>query len=332
VKAFVIDRYKPADGGHLADVADPRPGAGQVLVEVHAAGVNPLDVRTRSGEFKLFLRQHMPLILGNDVAGVVTAVGPAVSRFAVGDEVYARAERAAGAFAELIALDEDDVAAKPATSSMVEAASLPLVGLTAWQALVEIAAVQPDQRVFVEAGSGGVGTIAVQLAKHLGAFVATTASVANTELVAGLGADVVVDYRRQDVTSVLDGYDVALHNQDSKALDAAFRVLRPGGRLVSLSGPPDPTFADRIDAPWFVRPVFYAISAPALLRARRRKVRYRFLYVRADGAQLTELAALVDAGAIRPVIDQTFPFAATGDALAAVEAGRSRGKVVVTLR
>jgi NADPH:quinone reductase-like Zn-dependent oxidoreductase len=331
VKAFVIDRYKPADGGHLADVRHPRPGPAQVLVEVRAAGVNPLDVRIRSGEFRLFLRHRMPLILGNDVAGVVRAVGPDVARFKVGDEVFARTERAAGGFAELVALDEFEIALKPATSSMAEAAAIPLVGLAAWQALVEIADVQSGERVFVEAGSGGVGAIAIQVAKHLGASVATTASAANRELVEHLGADVVVDYRHDDVTVVLDGYDVALHNQDGKALNAAFQLLRPGGRLVSLSGPPDPSFADRIGAPWFVRPVFYAIGAPALLRARQRHVSYRFLYVRADGAQLTEIAALVDDGAIRPVIDRTFPFAATGEALAAVAAGRSRGKVVVTI-
>ena len=215
---------------------------------------------------------------------------------------------------------------------MVEAASLPLVGLTAWQALVEIAAVQPDQRVFVEAGSGGVGTIAIQLAKHLGAFVATTASVANTELVAGLGADVVIDYRQQDVEAVLADYDVVLHSQDDKTLRKSLRVLKPGGRLISISGPPDPTFAAEIDVPWFVRPVVRASARRPAIERSAAASDYSFLFMRADGAQLTEITTLIDAGTIRPVIDRTFPFASTRDALAYVEAGRTRGKVVVTLR
>lgn len=332
MKAFVIDRYQPADGGRLADLPDPVPAAGQVLVEVHAAGVNPLDTRIRSGEFRRILRYRMPLVLGNDLAGVVTAVGPGVLRFRVGDEVYARTRDAVGAFAELIVLDEGDVAHKPTTLSMPEAASIPLVGLTAWQALVERAKLRAGERAFVEAGSGGVGTFTIQLAKHLGATVATTVSAASVELVEDLGADVVVDYRRQDVTAVLADYDVVLHNQDAKALRGALRILKPGGRLISISGPPDPDFARQVGAPWFVRPILWAVSAPTVLRARQRKVTYRFLFVSADGTQLAEIASLIDAGAIRPVIDQIFPFASTRDALAAVESGRSRGKVVITVR
>jgi alcohol dehydrogenase len=332
VKAFVIDRYKPADGGHLAELPDPVPDAGQVLVEVHAAGVNPLDARIRTGEFRLFLRHRMPLVLGNDVAGVVVAVGRGVQRFQVGDEVFARSKDAVGTFAELIALDEADVAHKPTTLSMAEAASIPLVGLTAWQALVERAKLRPGERVFVEAGSGGVGTFALQLAKHLGATVATTASAANAELVEDLGADVVVDYRRQDVVAVLADYDVVLHSQDARALDKAMRILRPGGRLISISGPPDHAFAVEIGAPWFVRPVLCAVSAPTMLRAKQRKVDYRFLFVSADGAQLEKITSMIAAGSIHPVIDRTFPFESTRDAIAYVESGRSRGKVVVTVR
>jgi cytochrome P450/NADPH:quinone reductase-like Zn-dependent oxidoreductase len=313
VKAFVIDRYKPADGGRLAELPDPVPGAGQVLVEAHAAGVNPLDARIRAGEFRLFLRQRMPLVLGNDVAGVVIAVGPGVQRIRIGDEVYARSKDAVGTFAELVALDEADVAHKPATLPMAEAASVPLVGLTAWQALVERAKLRAGERVFVEAGSGGVGTFAIQLAKHLGATVATTASAANAELVEGLGADVVVDYRRQDVAAVLADYDVVLHNQDAKALDKAMRILKPRGRLISISGPPDPSFATQVGAPSFLRPIVCAISTRTLFRAKQRHVEYRFVFVRADGAQLSEIAAILDAGAIRPVIDRTFPFDATRD-------------------
>jgi alcohol dehydrogenase len=333
VKAFGIDHYKPADGGHLADVDDPVADAGRVLVKVHAAGVNQLDAKIRKGDFKMILRYAMPLVLGNDVAGVVAAVGPGVKRFRVGDEVYARPPAdAIGTFAELIALDETAAAHKPTNLSMVEAASIPLVGLTAWQALVERAKVQRGERVFIQAGSGGVGTIAIQLAKHLGATVATTTSAANAQLVADLGADVVIDYRTEDFETVLGDYDVVLHSQDNKALEKSLRILKPGGRLISISGPPDPAFASEVGAPWFVRPVLAVTSARVRRQARRRRVDYQFLFMRADGDQLAELTALIEAGTIRPVIDRTFPLEATFDALAHVESGRSRGKVVVTTR
>jgi NADPH:quinone reductase-like Zn-dependent oxidoreductase len=333
MKAFIIDRYKPADGGHLADVDDPAPGADQVLVEVHAAGVNMLDAKIRNGEFKVFLKFAMPLVLGNDVAGVVTAIGAGVERFRVGDEVYARPPAdAIGTFAELIAVDETAVARKPTGLSMVEAASIPLVGLTAWQALVERAKVQPGERVFIQAGSGGVGTIAIQLAKQLGATVATTTSAANAELARDLGADVVIDYRTQDFEAILADYDVVLHSQDAKQLEKSLRILKPGGRLISISGPPDPAFASEVGAPWFVRSVLAITSASVRRQARRRGVDYQFLFMRAEGDQLAELASLIDAGAIRPVIDRTFPLAATLEAITHVESGRSRGKVVVTVQ
>jgi NADPH:quinone reductase-like Zn-dependent oxidoreductase len=333
VKGFVIDRYKPADGGHLAQLPDPVPGDRQVLVEVHAAGINMLDAKIRDGEFKFILQYQMPLVLGNDVAGVVTSVGPGVQRFRAGDEVYARPNKdAIGTFAELVALNEADVAHKPASLTMLEAGSVPLVGLTAWQALVERAKLKPGERVFIQAGSGGVGTFAIQLAKHLGATVATTTSAANTELVEELGADVVIDYRRKDFDSILADYDVVLHSQDAKALQKSLRVLKPGGRLVSISGPPDPVFADEVGAPWFVKQILRATSATTRRRARRRKVDYTFLFMRADGAQLEEITSLIDAGAIRPVMDRTFPFESTRDAIAHVESGRSRGKVVVAVR
>jgi alcohol dehydrogenase len=332
MKAFLIDGYKPRDGGRIADVPDPVPADGQVLIRVRAAGVNVLDTKIRSGEFKLILPYRMPLVLGHDVAGDVVAVGPDVRRFEVGDEVYARPRTSAiGTFAELIAIHEADVARKPTTISMAEAASVPLVGLTAWQALVERAKVQPGEKVFIQAGSGGVGTIAIQLAKHLGATVATTAGAASVELVERLGADIVIDYKRQDFAAVLADYDVVLHSQDDAALRASMGVLKRGGRLISISGPPDPAFAAEIGAPWFVRPVVHALSSPTRCRAKRRGADYSFLFMRADGAQLAEITTLIDDGTIRPVLDKTFPFAATRDALASVEAGRTKGKVVVTM-
>jgi NADPH:quinone reductase-like Zn-dependent oxidoreductase len=333
MRAFTIDRYKSKDGGRFVDTPQPTVGDEDVLVQVHAAGVNLLDAKIASGEFKLMLPYRFPLILGNDVAGVVVQVGPRVRGFKPGDEVYARPDKdRIGTFAEFIAMHERDVAIKPAELSMEEAASIPLVGLTAWQALVEMADLQPGQKAFIQAGTGGVGTFAIQLAKHLGATVATTASSANFELVKSLGADVMIDYKKEDFETMLHGYDVVLHSQDSKTLDKSLRVLKPGGTLISISGPPDPAFADEIGLPWYVKQIIRILSFGARRKAKRLKVGFRFLFMRANGAQLSQITSLVDQGVIRPVMDRVFPFDETKDAVDYVEGGRAKGKVVVKVR
>jgi NADPH:quinone reductase-like Zn-dependent oxidoreductase len=333
MKAFVIDRYKSKDGGRIVDMARPEVGDNDVLVEIHAAGVNLLDAKIASGEFKLMLPYRFPLVLGNDVAGVVVQVGPRVRGFKPGDEVYARPDKdRIGTFAEFIAMNEADVAIKPAELSMEEAASIPLVGLTAWQALVEMAELKPGQKVFIQAGTGGVGTFAIQLAKHLGATVATTASSANFELVKALGADVLIDYKTQDFETLLKGYDVVLHSQDSKTLDKSLRVLKPGGKLISISGPPDPAFADEIGVAWYVKQIMRVLSVGARRKAKRLNVTFSFLFMRANGDQLSEITSLIDQGVIRPVVDRVLPFDETQEALDFVEKGRTKGKVVVNVR
>ena len=333
MKAFVIDRYKSKDGGRFVDTQQPTVGDEDVLVQVHAAGVNLIDAKIASGEFKLVLPYRFPLILGNDVAGVVVQVGPRVRGFKPGDEVYARPDTdRIGTFAEFIAMNERDVAIKPAALSMEEAASIPLVGLTAWQALVEMADLKPGQKVFIQAGTGGVGTFAIQLAKHLGATVATTASAANFELVKALGADVLIDYKTEDFETMLRGYDVVLHSQDSKTLDKSLRVLKPGGTLISISGPPDPALADQIGLPWYVKQIFRILSYGARRKAKRLGVTFSFLFMRANGDQLSEITALIDQGIIRPVVERVFPFESTQEALDFVEKGRTKGKIVVKMR
>ena len=333
MKAFVLDRYGKQRALQLTDVPVPELRDDEVLVEVHAAGVNLLDAKLRSGEFKLMLRYGMPLVLGHDVAGVVVKLGTRVRQFKIGDEVYARADDfRIGSFAEFIPIKESSLALKPTTLTMVEAASLPLVGLTAWQALVEMAALKKGQSVFIQAGSGGVGTFAIQLAKQRGARVATTTSTANVDLVRRLGADTVIDYKTQDFEDVLRDQDVVLNSQDGKTLTKSFRVLKPGGRLISISGPPDPAFGRQIAAPAALRGVLWLLSAGVRRKARSRGVDYRFLFMRAEGSQLREITRLVDAGAIRPVIDKVYPFASTNEAMAHVEGGRAKGKVVVSMR
>jgi NADPH:quinone reductase-like Zn-dependent oxidoreductase len=333
VKAFVLDRYGKKRALRLADMPSPELRDDEVLVQVHAAGVNLLDSKIRNGEFKLILPYRLPLILGHDVAGVVVKVGPHVRQFRLGDEVYARPDDfRIGTFAEFVPVKEASLALKPKGLTMEEAASIPLVALTAWQALVAKAQLQKGQKVFIQAGSGGVGTFAIQLAKHLGATVATTTSTTNVALVKSLGADVVVDYKTQDFEDVLRDYDVVLNSQDGKTLEKSLRVLKSGGKLISISGPPDPEFGMESGAPGFVKLVMRLLSAGIRRKAKRRGVGFSFLFMKANGSQLREITRLFDAGVIRPVIDRVFPLESTNEAMAYVEAGRAKGKVVVKIK
>ncbi len=333
MKAFILDRYKKKSALRLGDMPEPALGDDDVLVEVHAAGLNLLDSKIRDGEFKLILPYRLPIVLGHDLAGVVVRVGASVRNFKPGDEIYARPrDGRVGTFAEFIAINEADVALKPKNLNMEEAASIPLVALTAWQVLIERGKLAKGQKVLIHAGSGGVGTLAIQLAKHLGATVATTASTANAELVRSLGADVVIDYKTQDFEKVLSGYDVVLNSLDSDTLQKSLNVLKPGGKLISISGPPDPDFAKEQGLSWFLRQVLRLLSFGIRRKARSRRMNYSFLFMRANGEQLRQITALIEAGIIRPVMDRTFPFEATNEALAYIETGRSKGKVVIKVK
>jgi len=332
MKAFIVDRYgkKPLRAG---DVPEPELRADEVLIQVHAAAVNLIDVKVRNGEFKLILPYRTPFVLGHDVAGVVVRVGPRVSRIKVGDEVYARPyDLRIGTFAELVAAHEDTVALKPKNITMEEAASIPLIGLTAWQALVDRARLRKGQKVFIQAGSGGVGTFAIQLAKHLGATVATTTSTGNVALVKSLGADVVIDYKKEAFEERLRDVDVVLNSQDEKTLKKSLGVVKRGGHVVSITAPVDPQFGEDIKASWPVKQIFKAMSFSVRRLARRLGVNYSFLFMRGDASQLKQIAQLIESGAIRPVVDKVFPFDATNEALAYVESGRAKGKLVIKVR
>ena len=333
MKAFVLDKYKRGGRLRSAEMPEPQLRENEVLVQVHATGVNLLDSKIRDGEFKLILPYKLPLVLGHDVAGTVVRVGPRVRKFKLGDEVYSRPDDfRIGTFAEFVAVKEDSLALKPKKLSMEEAASIPLVGLTAWQALVEKAKLKKGQKVFIQAGSGGVGTFAIQLAKHLGATVATTTSAANADWVKGLGADIVIDYKKDDFEKILRDYDVVLNSQDGKTLEKSLRVLRPGGKLISISGPPDPAFGKEIGSPWYLKLIMRALSSGIRKKAKRRKVDFSFLLMKASGSQLREITSLIDSGIIRPVVDRAFPFAETNEAMAYVETGRAKGKVVIKVK
>jgi NADPH:quinone reductase-like Zn-dependent oxidoreductase len=330
MKAFVVEKYGKS-GLRAAQVPDPTLGPHDVLVRVSAASINPLDKMVRNGEFKLLLKYKRPFVLGHDLAGVVTRVGTEVRDYKVGDEIYARPrDLRIGAFAEYIAIDHADIALKPKSLTMEESAAIPLVALAAWQALVEEAQVKQGQKVLIHAGAGGLGSTVIQLAKHLGAYVATTANGKDAVKLRDLGADEVIDYTKADFAEVLSGYDVVLDSLDSDSLAKSLTVLKPGGLAISVVGPPDVAFAARVGQP-LLKPVMALLSRKVRAQARRLGVRYSFFFMRADGAQLKTLAALYDAGILRPVLDRTFPFEETLDAMAYVEQGRAKGKIVVTM-
>ena len=333
MKAFIINRYGKKVEGRISDMPTPVMGINDVLVQIHAAGVNPLDSKIIDGEFKLLLPYPLPLILGHDMAGTVVQTGASVKRFKIGNEVYARpADHRIGTFAEFIAVNEHDVAIKPKNLTMEEAASIPLTALTAWQTLVEKAGLKAGEKVLIHAGSGGVGVFAIQLAKHLGATVATTTSSANIPLVKSLGADIVIDYKKDDFEKILSDYDVVLNTLGADTLFKSLKVLKSGGRLISISGPPDPSFAKEAGLSWLLKIVMRLLSYKIRKNAKRRKVHYSFVFMKANGAQLQQITNLIDSGVMRPVVDRVFPFDSTKEAMEYVKTGRAKGKVVIKLR
>jgi NADPH:quinone reductase-like Zn-dependent oxidoreductase len=333
MRALVFKRYGKPDQVGFADTPRPVPKPNEILVEVHAAGLNPIDNMIPKGAFKPILRFQLPATLGSDLAGVVVAVGSRVSRFKPGDAVFASIfDLGMGSLAEFALVPEDAAALKPANLDFVQAASIPMVGLTSWQALKERARLKPAQKVFIPAGAGGIGTFAIQLAKHLGAKVGATTSKGNVDFVRSLGADEVIDYKKQQFEDVLRGYDAVLGTVRGDAIEKSLRILNPGSTVVSLIGPPDAAFARARGMNFFMAFVFGLLSRNIIRHAKKGRVEYSFLFVHPDGGQLAEIGELLKAGRIRPVIDKVFPFEQAKEALAYLEQGRAKGKVVVQMR
>jgi NADPH:quinone reductase-like Zn-dependent oxidoreductase len=332
MKALVLKRYGESDSVEFADLPRPTIGPDEILVRVHAAGLNPIDNMIPKGSFKPILRMQLPATMGSDLAGLVVEAGRRVTRFKTGDAVFASVfDLGRGSLAEYVAVPEYAAAHKPANLDFVQAASIPMVGLTSWQALKEQAQLKQGQKVFIPAGSGGIGTFAIQLARHLGAIVGTTTSTANVELVRSLGANEVVDYKHQAFEEQLQGYDVVLGTVRGEALEKSVRILRPGSRIVSLVGPPDAAFARRRGMNFVMKFVFGLLSRKIIGLAKKQQASYAFLFVRPDGAQLSEIGKLLEEARIRPVIDKVFPFEQAKAGLAYLEQGRARGKVVVQM-
>jgi alcohol dehydrogenase len=331
MKAALIDRYGSNDAVSVADIDIPTLGATDLLVRVHAASVNPVDIKTRDGKLKTLLKYRFPLVLGNDLSGVVSDVGSRVTRFKKGDAVYARVDKnRIGTFAEFAVVRDGAAALKPTNVTFEEAASLPLVALTAWQALVEIGRLGANQRVLIHAGSGGVGSVAIQLARHIGTTVFTTVGKRNVELVKRLGANVAIDYRSERFEDVAKDCDVVLDSAGGDTLVRCFECVKPGGVVVSInSSTPSPAFARS----WGLNPIIVfaikVLSRKTLAAARKHKARYEYFFVHADGEQLREIARLVERGAITPLVDKVFRLDEVRDALAYSESGRATGKVVI---
>ncbi|GAC1576234.1 MAG: NADP-dependent oxidoreductase [Sphingomicrobium sp.] len=332
MKALILKRYGGADQIAFADIPRPAIKPDEMLVQIHAAGLNPIDYMIPKGMFKPILKFQLPTTLGSDLAGVVAEVGSRVTRFKVGDAVFASIfDLDSGSLAEFAAVPEHAAALKPVSLDFVQAASIPMVGLTSWQAFNERARLKPGQKVFVPAGAGGIGTFAIQLAKHLGAKVGTTTSTGNVDLVRSLGADEVIDYKKQEFEKVLRGYDAVLGTIRGDGLEKALQIVKSGSNIVSLIGPPDAAFARARGMNFVMKFVFGLLSRKIIRLAKKHDARYSFLFMRPDGRQLAELGELLDASRIRPVIDKVVPFVQAKEGLAYLEKGRAKGKVVVQM-
>ncbi|MBE6184886.1 NADP-dependent oxidoreductase [Heyndrickxia ginsengihumi] len=332
MRAMVIDRYGKVPM-RLVEMPAPKIGEYEVLAEIHAASINPIDFKIRDGKVKLLVKYKMPLILGNDFSGVVVKVGAKVTRFKVGDEIYARPRKSKiGTFAEYIAIHEDDIALKPKNLSFEETASIPLVGLTSYQALTDILQLQKGQKILIQAGAGGVGTFAIQLAKLMGATVATTASEAGSNLVKSLGADEIINYKTEKFEELLKNYDAVFDTLGGEILEKSFEVIKSGGKIVSVSGLPNARFGKEYGSGFF-KTMLFSIASHKLTRLEKKhNVQYTFLFMKPSGEQLRKIANFIETGKIKPIIDRIFPFEDAQKAMEYAEAGRAKGKIILKIR
>lgn len=332
MEAMVIDRYGKVPM-RLVEMPTPEIGEYEVLAEIHAASINPVDFKIRDGKVKLLVKYKMPLILGNDFSGVVAKVGAKVTRFKVGDEIYARPRKSKmGTFAEFIAIHEDDIALKPKNLSFEEAASIPLIGLTSYQALIDILDLQKGQKILIQAGTGGVGTFAIQLAKLVGATVATTASEAGANLVKSLGADEVINYKTEKFEEILKNYDVVFDTLGGEILERSFEVIRSGGKIVSVSGLPNARFGKEYGSGFFKTLLFSVASHKLTTLVKKHNAPYTFLFMKPSGEQLRIIANYIETGKIKPIIDRVLPFEDAQIAMEYVESGRAKGKIILKIR
>ncbi|WP_212937019.1 NADP-dependent oxidoreductase [Bacillus hominis] len=332
MKAMIIDKYGKIPM-RMTEVPTPEINEYEVLAEIHAASINPIDFKIRDGKVKMLLKYEMPLILGNDFSGVIVKVGAKVTRFKVGDEIYARPRKdKIGTFAEYIAIHEDDIALKPKNLSFEEAASIPLVGLTSYQALHDIIQLQQGQKILIHAGSGGVGTFAIQLAKIMGATVTTTASEAGANLVKSLGADEIINYKTEKFEDILTNYDAVFDTIGGTTLEKSFNIIKSGGNIVSVSGMPNARFGKEFGSGFFKTLLFSFASKKLTALEKKHNAQYSFLFMKPSGDQLRIIANYIEAGKIKPIIDRVFPFEDAQKAMEYSESGRAKGKIIVKIK
>ncbi|OXS61607.1 NADPH:quinone reductase [Cohnella sp. CIP 111063] len=333
MKAITIEKYGKHVPLNMTEQPMPEIGEQDVLVEIHAASLNPIDFKIKEGKVKLLLNYKFPLILGNDFSGVVVKVGERVSAFKPGDEVYGRPRKTRiGTLAEFIAVHEDDIALKPRNLSFEEAASIPLVGLTTYQAFSDILDLQRGQKILIHAGAGGVGTFAIQMAKLMGAYVATTASEKGYDLVKSLGADLIVNYREENFEDKLADYDAVYDTLGGAALEKSFRVLKPGGQIVSISGMPNARFGKEEKLGWMKTAILSLVSRKLTALEKKTRTKYHFLFMKPSGAQLNILKEWIEEGRIKPIVDKVYSLQEAGQAFQYLESGRAKGKVIVKIK
>ncbi|TVY02094.1 NADP-dependent oxidoreductase [Cohnella terricola] len=333
MKAMIIEKYGKNVPLILADRPMPHIGEHDVLVEIHAASLNPIDYKIKEGKVRFLLNYKFPLILGNDFSGIVVKVGERVSAFKPGDEVYGRPRKdRIGTLAEFIAVHEEDIALKPNNLSFEEAASIPLVGLTTYQAFSDILNLQKYQKILIHAGAGGVGTFAIQLAKLMGAYVATTASDKGYELVKSLGADLVVNYRKENFEELLTGYDAVYDTLGGAALEKSFRILKPNGQIVSISGMPNARFGKEQQLGWIKTTILSIVSRKITAHEKKSQAKYHYLFMKPSGTQLKIIKEFIEAGRIKPIIDKVYSFKDAGEAFRYLEGGSAKGKVVIRIK
>ncbi|MGG0207042.1 NADP-dependent oxidoreductase [Bacillus mycoides] len=332
MRAMVIDKYWKVPM-RMTEMPTPEINEYEVLAEIHAASINPIDFKIRDGKVKLLLKYKMPLILGNDFSGVIVKVGTKVTQFKVGDEIYARPRKdKIGTFAEYIAIHEDDIALKPKNLTFEEAASIPLVGLTSYQALHDIMQLQKGQKILIHAGSGGVGTFAIQLAKIMGATVATTASEAGENLVKSLGADEIINYKKEKFEDILKNYDAVFDTLGGTTLEKSFDIIKSERNIVSVSGMPNARFGKEFGSVFFKTLLFSLASKKLTALEKKHNAQYSFLFMKPSGDQLRIIAKYIESGQIKPIIDRIFPFEDTQKAMEYSESGRAKGKIIVKIK
>jgi NADPH:quinone reductase-like Zn-dependent oxidoreductase len=331
MKSLMMTKYGDVNISlEVQEVSLPTVGANQILIKTHSASFNPIDYKILRGDFKAMGKIQFPRGIGRDVSGVIKEVGEKVKQLKVGNKVYSRIDdNFVGTMAEYVISNASDVALIPSNLNHEEAASIPLVGLTSYQALIDIAKLSAGENILIHAGSGGIGTIAIQLAKHLGAKVTTTTSTKNVGLVKDLGADKVIDYTKHSYLDEGAKFDVVFDTLGGKHTLDSFKVLKDGGRVVSISGDLDSVTTKQLGLNKVVRFLLALKVKKVTKAASKMGAIYRFLLMSPNGAQLKELAKLYESGSIKPVIDKTYNFDDSIKALDYLAKGRARGKVVV---